>query len=472
MVDNKLGDIMEKLKLSWIEKAVKGTIINNREDERKQASDVLVKGVSIDSRTINSGDVYIAIIGESMDGHQFCQSAVDNGAVALIVQQHQAIDIPQIVVSDTKEALVKMATSYRDRYSPFVVGVTGSVGKTSTKEMIYSILISDEDTLKTQGNRNNEIGLPLTLFELEYKYKNCVLEMGMSDLGEISLLSKTAKPSVGVITNIGEAHIENLKTRENILKAKLEIVDGMDEQAPLILNGDDPYLADASSYVSNPIVYYSIKSQDCDVYATDIVQEKLSTRFTIHYYGKSVQAVLPTVGEHNVYNALAGFCVGLLCEISVTSIINSIKWYKNVGLRQRITECDGVVVIEDCYNASPTSMASMVDVLTSIECSGKRICVVADMLELGELSEELHIEVGKMIGRSKVDMLYCYGELSLEIKRGALLVGMKEVRHYEDKEKLLTSLKTKVTEGDVISFKGSRGMALELISEHFITKEV
>lgn len=442
---------MEKLTLQGITTAVKG----------KCEYDCEIENISIDTRTLIEGSLYIAIVGENFDGHNFIDDALKKGAVAAI----SSIPMPQyknvILVEDTKKALLDLAEYYKKKFNVFTVGVTGSVGKTSTKEMISTILSVKGKTLKTQGNRNNEIGMPLTLFSLNKNTVNVVLEMGMDNFNQINAMSKVCKPNVAVITNIGVSHIEVLKSRENILKAKLEIIEGMGSDSPIIVNADDDLLANVDVLVDKPIIYYAINDQTADVTAFDIRQENSKTYFNINYYGKSIKAELPTIGKHNVMNALAGFCVGLVAEMTPSQIVGAMKWYKNASMRQNMTEIKGITIIEDCYNASPDSMVAAMDVITSIECKGKRICVFGDMLELGEISEKSHIEIGKKVGRSKIDTLLCYGLQGKLIKKGAIIVGMKNVIYFSDKESLANYLTSNVKKNDAVIFKASRGVKLE-----------
>lgn len=421
--------------------------------------DVMPSFAAVDSRKMKNGGLFFAVKGERVDGHEYISAAFKNGAVAAITEKESDME-GVITVPSTLEALKAIAKHYRSLFSVFTVGVTGSVGKTSTKEMIYSVLSQKDKTLKTLGNHNNEIGLPLTVLELNSSYRNAVFEMGMSDFGEISELSKICTPSVGVITNIGVSHMETLKSRENIMKAKLEITDGMPLDAPLILNADDDMLQTANEYTDFSIIKYGIDNPT-DVTATSIVQVENETRFTISFYGRKVNTVIPTIGKHNVYNALAAFCVGLVAEIDVEKILYGLTIYQNAEMRQSFKTVNGITVIEDCYNASPDSMAAAIDVITNIKCKGKRVCVFGDMLELGEMSAQFHLEVGRMVARKDINVLLCFGEEALEIKRGAMMVGMKNVFHFTDKAELAKKLADILEPDDVVIFKASRGMALE-----------
>lgn len=454
---------MQKISIDSIVKAVKGEYIGKKQTTKT------IDSICIDTRKIVEGCLYIPIIGENFDGHDFMEQAFSLGAkISLSQRKDDQGEI--ILVQDTRQALLDIATYYRSLFSIFSVAVTGSVGKTSTKEMIYTILNANSKTLKTLENFNNEIGVPLTMFRLEKEFKYGVFEMGMSDFGEISKLSKVCRPNASIITNIGVSHIENLKTKENILKAKLEILDGMADDSALILNADDEYLKGVDALTELSIIYYGITNLSADVIATDIKKENMQTSFKICYFGKSINAQIPTVGIHNVMNALAGFCVGLIANINPQQIVDSMKWYKNDGMRQSFSTVNGVTVIKDCYNASPDSMNSAIDTITSISCSGKKICVFGDMLELGEYSHEAHLEVGKNVARANIDLLVCYGEESKNIKCGAVMVGMKNVVHFSDKELLKKYILDNIEKGDAIIYKASRGMKLEEIvisSEQF-----
>ncbi|MEG2813357.1 MAG: UDP-N-acetylmuramoyl-tripeptide--D-alanyl-D-alanine ligase [Oscillospiraceae bacterium] len=425
-----------------------------------------INKICIDTRKIEENSLYIPIIGENFDGHNFIDQALLSGAKISLSQRkdmnYKTNEI--IIVDDTRQALLDLASYYRSLFSLATVGVTGSVGKTSTKEMIYTILNAKAKTIKTLGNFNNEIGMPLTMFRLEKEYKYGVFEMGMSSFGEISKLSKVCRPNMSIITNIGVSHIENLKTQDNILKAKLEILDGMESDAPLILNADDEYLKNVDTQTEHPVIYYAINNLSADVRATNIKKENMQTTFEICYFGKTIKAQIPTVGIHNVMNALAGFCVGLVAQINPQQIVDAMKWYKNDGMRQNFSNVDGIIVIKDCYNASPDSMNSAIDTITSIDCKGKRVCVFGDMLELGDFSNEAHLEVGKNVARANIDLLICYGEKSSEIKRGAVMVGMKNVVYFTDKVLLKEYISENLQKGDAIIYKASRGMKLEEIA--------
>ena len=426
--------------------------------------DVTVGGVSTDTRTIEKGALFVAVKGERFDGNDYIEQAAQNGAAAAISDRAAGsiqTDIPVIYVEDSRTAQLKLARYYRDKQPVRLCGVTGSVGKTSTKDMIYAVLSAGFTTLKTEGNFNNDIGLPKTLFRLNADYGAAVIEMGMSDLGEISVLSKAAHPECAVITNIGWCHIENLKTRENILRAKLEILDGMESGSPLIVCGDDEYLGrlTAEQTGSHRLVKYGLNA-DNDVFASNIRHVEGGEEFTLHYNNAEYEAKIPAVGEHHILNALAAFAVGIEFGMSTDEIIPAFVDYESSGMRQRIEKRGEITVILDCYNASPTSMKSALSVLSTM--NGRKFAVLGDMLELGEQSERLHASIAEY--SQLADEFYLYGHEMAALRDELAKKGIA-VTHSEDKETLTNELLKNIKSGDVILFKGSRGMKMEEIAE-------
>lgn len=427
---------------------------------------VQVKSVSTDTRTLKSGALFVAVKGERFDGNDYIKQAAAAGAAAALSDLERGsvkTGIPVIYVRNTREAQLALARYYRDRFSVKLCGVTGSVGKTSTKDMISAVLSARCKTLKTDGNLNNDIGLPKTLFELDETYEAAVIEMGMSDRGEISALSKTAHPTCAVITNIGFCHIENLKTRENILAAKLEILDGAAEDAPLIIYGDDEYLGrlTSSDIGGRRLIKYGLSDKN-DVYAADEVHGEDGEGFTLHYGGKTYAAKIPAVGEHHILNAMAAFCVGIEFGLAPEEIIPAFMGYEGSGMRQRVEQRGDVRVILDCYNASPTSMKSALTVLKTMKNDGRRLAVLGDMLELGEQSKELHSGLSAL--SDCADLFFLYGREMRYCAKALLDMGIP-VFHSENKEELTRNLLENVRSGDLILFKGSRGMKMEEIAE-------
>lgn len=441
---------MKKLFLSEIASAVGGTA--NGEAQ--------INGICIDSRLCEEGLLYIAIHGENFDGHKFTASALENGATAAMIHHDVDCDGLFIRVDDTREAFLRLANWFRSTFDIPVVGLTGSVGKTTTKEMTWAVLSEKYNTLKTEGNLNNDIGLPRTLMRLDEDTQAAVIEMGMSNKGEISVLSKTAEPTIAIISNIGVSHMESLGSRENICAAKLEILDGLREGCPIVLNGDDPYLASAK-IEGRRVIYYGINDKFCDFRATDVCQNDETTTFVINYgEGKTQNVTIPTIGIHNVYNALAAFATGLQLGVTPEQAAEGLKKYEPSGMRQRVKIVNSIRFIEDCYNASPDSQQAALRMLSTVQAK-RKIAVLGDMLELGSISEEAHKNAGLLAAKNKIDVLMTYGERSEATAKRALECGVPLVKSFLDKKELADELAGFLNEGDAILFKASRGMALE-----------
>lgn len=421
-----------------------------------------ITSVSTDTRNIEKGCVFIAIKGDKFDGHDFAKQAVENGAEAVITDRE--IDgIPCIVTENTRTAYLKLAEYYRQKFNPILVGVTGSVGKTTTKEMIALVLSEKYNTLKTSGNLNNEIGLPKTLFNLESSHEAAVIEMGMSALGEIERLSRTAHPTTGVITNIGFSHIENLHSQQGILQAKLEILRGMDSIAPLVVNADDVSLYPLTYQLGREVLSYGIKNPDSDFRAVDIREDDDRTYFTVEYREGRKDIMLPCIGRHNIMNALAAYCIGIKSGLTPDEIASALAKYKPDGLRQNIVQKGEQTVIVDCYNASPDSMKASLTVLSLLK-NPRKIAVLGSMLELGELSPMLHEKVAEFAYEAKTDKLFCYGDECKYMTKRAMELGI-DVTYINDKKELAETLKDYLRPEDAVLFKGSRGMKLEEVIE-------
>ena len=318
--------------------------------------------VCTDTRKIQPGSLFVCLRGERFDGHSFASQAAKLGAAALLVDHPVDADVPQLVVTDTGKALLQLAGWYRRRFRLPVVGLTGSVGKTTTKEFIALVLGAKYNTLKTQGNLNNEIGVPQMLFRLEDSHTAAVIEMGMNHFGEISRLTRAVAPTVGLITNIGVSHIENLGSRAGILQAKLEILEGMAPDAPLIVNIDNDMLRTVK-LGDRPLLTFAIDDQSADFTATDIAEQGSTTTFTVHHSTFTRPVTIPTVGIHNVYNALAAMAVGYVTGVDPAAAASALANYVPAGMRQNLVQVGGVQVIEDCYNASPDSMRAALQTL-------------------------------------------------------------------------------------------------------------
>lgn len=434
--------------------------------------DEIVKDVITDSRKIIEGSVFVALKGKNFDGHKFVKDAAEMGACCSVVEHWDQNDgtYPVIVVDDTYKALRDIAKLYRRQFDIPIVAITGSVGKTSTKDMIHSVLGHKFSAFKTVGNFNNEIGLPLTVFKMTSEDKIGVLEMGMSDFGEISRLSDVVRPDTAVITNIGISHIENLKSQENILKAKLEVLDGMEEGSTVILNGDDPLLWGLRGTLPYELLYYGIKNEECDVVARNIKTFSDSTVFDFELGGEGFTAEIKVPGAHHVYNALAAVLTGTQYGMNGSEIVAGIGKFVPSDMRQNIIHTDKYTIIKDCYNASPASMRSGLNVLGVIEPreqGGRKIAVLGNMLELGDFAVDSHKNVGKWVCEEKIDCLMTVGDMAKNIARGALDAGFdsKNIYQFDTNAEAIEGLKKILCPGDCILIKGSRGMRLEEIAD-------
>ena len=415
--------------------------------------------VCTDTRKIQPGSLFVCLRGERFDGHSFASQAAQLGAAALLVDHPVDADVPQLVVTDTGKALLQLAGWYRRRFQLPVVGLTGSVGKTTTKEFIALVLGAKYNTLKTQGNLNNEIGVPQMLFRLEDSHTAAVIEMGMNHFGEISRLTRAVAPTVGLITNIGVSHIENLGSRAGILQAKLEILEGMAPDAPLIVNTDNDMLRTVK-LGDRPLLTFAIDDQSADFTATDIAEQGSTTTFTVHHSTFTQPVTIPTVGIHNVYNALAAMAVGYVTGVDPAAAASALANYVPAGMRQNLVQVGGVQVIEDCYKASPDSMRAALQTLGKLPVH-RRYAVLGAMLELGDYAKEAHTQVGKMAAENGIDGVLAYGADAAYIVEAAKQAGLENARLFDTKEALAQSLAQQVQPGDGVLFKGSRGMHLE-----------
>ena len=439
---------MKSLKLSEIAKATNGCY--NKE--------VQITSVVIDTRKVKKGSLFICIIGQRFDAHQFIDEAFKRGAAAVMISKDIELDRPFVKVCDTGVAMLALAGYYRSLFNIPVVALTGSVGKTTTKEFINLVLSSQFNTVKTQGNLNNEIGLPQTIFNFDEKTEAAVIEMGMNHFGEIHRLSLATKPTLAVITNVGVSHIENLGSRDGILKAKLEILDGLQKGAPLLLNADNDKLSTVKS--DDYKIYRFAFENDADFRAVNVKETNVSTMFTVQYFGKEQEITIPTIGIHNVYNALAAFAVGVLLNIDAEKSALALSKYEPEGMRQKVVNANGVTVIEDCYNASPDSMRAAIATLSSMNAN-KKIAVLSDMLELGDYSQRAHFSVGKAFEGTGIDAVFCVGNDAKYIVDGAKEAGVKNAALAKDKAELADIIFNFTNKGDAILFKASRGMKLE-----------
>lgn len=417
-----------------------------------------ISRISTDSRDIDENTLFVALVGERFDAHDFVDDVLKKGAKAVVCSKYVGDDERIIYVEDTGKALLDIAHGYRKMFNIPFVGLTGSVGKTTSKGMIYSVVNKKFNTLRTAGNLNNEIGVPKTLFCLEDYHEAAVIEMGMNHFGEISRLSKTVEPSIGVITNVGTAHIENLDSREGILKAKCEILDGMKAGSALIINADNDMLAtlDNDDY---EIIRFGISGEKLYMSAKDIITDENGSSFTAVCGGESTRVIVPAVGIHNVYNALCAMCVGKKLGYTLEEAAEGIKDFEPEGMRQKITKISDMIFIEDCYNANPDSMKASLDALKTI-CKGRAFAVLGDMLELGDYSEAAHREVGEKAAKTGCEYVLTYGEQARNISKAAEEKGCKALC-FSEKEEIAEFLYENLREEDAVLFKGSRGMKME-----------
>jgi len=451
------------------------TIAKMTQGRLRAAEGIGVSKISIDSRQDNTGSLFVAIPGERFDGHDYVQQAVNNGATLVLAQEGKNIpdNIPAVFVPDTVKALGLLASAYRDLFKIPVVAVTGSVGKTSTKEMIASILSAKFRVHKTKGNFNNEIGLPLSVLELEDHHEAAVFELGMRGFGEISELSRIVKPDIAVITNIGITHIERLGTRQNILKAKLEILDGMDKDGTVVLNGDDELLSGLKGLLPHKTVFYGINEGN-DILAYDLCRKgEAGVSFKVQSPQEDTEYFVPAPGIHNVHNALAGLAVARILGMTESEIKEGMAAYTGERLRLSIEEKDGIKFINDSYNAAPSSMKAALDVLNDIGKGKRKWAVLGDMLELGDYSEDAHREIGRLVSTLGIDYLVGIGKDARYYVKGTeenqdnrttaiLFDSISDARNY---------IQTLMQKDDVLLFKGSRMMKLDVLVQELIGKE-
>lgn len=415
--------------------------------------DTVPTEIVIDSRVATPGSLYIPIVGERFDGHEFINNAREKGCV-LVLSAKPLESEPYILVDDTLRALHAIASWYRDQFPIPVVGLTGSVGKTSTKEMIASVLSARYNVMKTIGNKNNETGVPLTLFTLDESHEAAVVEMGTNHFGEIGRLAAMAKPQICVFTNIGVAHIENFGSREGILKGKTEMLAHMQPGGTIIVNGDDDML------VTIPGAMRFGFSEACDLRAVDVQDQGLDgVSFTACYKGKEARAHVPSPGLHSVSNALAAIAVGLTLHMGLEELAEGVGAFAAPPGRMNIKQTPRFRILDDTYNANTVSMMAAVDVLEKVQ--GRRVCILGDMLELGRESAEHHEVLGMYAAMHGIDLIICVGPESESMFLGAIGIAPRRARYFETQKNLLSILPELVRDGDTILVKASRGMHLE-----------
>ncbi|PAF30756.1 UDP-N-acetylmuramoyl-tripeptide--D-alanyl-D-alanine ligase [Paenibacillus sp. 7516] len=436
--------------------------------------DIRVEGVFTDSRKPVEGSLFIPLVGERFDGHEFVQACLEKGAAGALWQNDHGVP-PQegavIVVEDTLAALQGLASAYLAESQTSVVGITGSNGKTTTKDIVDAILSTTFKVHKTQGNFNNHIGLPLTVLSMEQDTEIVILEMGMSGRREIEALSLIAQPDIAIITNIGESHLLQLGSRLEIARAKAEIAAGMKPGGLLIYNGDEPLikqvLAEAETKQPEGMKRFTFGLQtDNDDYPTGLMNAQNGVVFTTKQLGEQA-LTLPLLGTHNVVNCLAALAVARHFGVTAEQIASGLSSLKLTGMRIEVIQgVSGLTMLNDAYNASPTSMKAAIDVLEGLKGYRSRVAVLGDMLELGPQEQELHRGIGEYITPGKMDLVLTYGPLSVNIAEGAKLHMPAEAVHaFENKEEMTRYLLEKLHPRDVVLFKASRGMKLEDVVE-------
>ncbi|MSS63055.1 UDP-N-acetylmuramoyl-tripeptide--D-alanyl-D-alanine ligase [Velocimicrobium porci] len=474
-----------ELLVKEIVNAVNGTLLTGSENQK-------VTSVGVNSKEIKEGALFVPIIGERVDGHQFIRNAFENGAVASFTSHHKTEkelledgdlgDTSEwnnrcvIYVEDTLQALQALGAYYRNLFTLPIIGITGSVGKTTTKEMISAALETKYHVLKTIGNMNSQIGLPLMMFYLEKDYDVAVIEMGMSEEGEMERLAKIARPDMAVMTNIGVSHIGQLGSKENIRKEKLNIINEFRPKSKLFLNGDDTLLLQINPKIEIPVTEKTAEKladteciffgteKACRFYGNNIKTEQGKTYFTLHYPDGTEEIELSVLGLHNVNNALVALAVAYHLGIKPAMAKEGLRTYQPIAMRGQIFEHKGIYIIDDTYNASPDSMKSGISVLLQMPQAKRHIAVLADVLELGEVSHSCHYEVGSYIASTKYKEAYTeevvtIGKEAKAIKEAIETEGKGiNARSFNSNQEAIAYLKTILKPGDAVLVKGSRGM--------------
>lgn len=428
-------------------------------------ADLMINGVTIDSRKIESGHLFVPFKGEQVDGHKYVEEAIGKGAVAALWQKdvpNPPLHLPILIVEDCLVALQELARKYRKELTIKVVGITGSNGKTTTKDMTAGLLSLKYKVQKTEGNFNNHIGLPLTVLGLNEETEIAVLEMGMSGKGEIEFLTKLACPDAVVITNIGESHLLDLGSREGIAEAKLEILQGLKDGGLAVLHGDEPLLMERIQHFDGKVHVQTFgRNETNDLYLIEITQLEQGSYFKTN--GSEEQFELPVLGTHNIMNALASMLIAHHFAIPFEKMNEGLTGIKLTNMRMELVEGNhGEKIINDAYNASPTSMMAAIELVSNLQGYEQKILVLGDMLELGPEEEQYHVRIGQGLNADKIKYLFTYGTLGQQIAKGARMVlGEERVFAFADKNDLIQALKQKVSKDTLVLVKASRGMKLE-----------
>lgn len=445
---------MKNLKLSEIAKACNGILT------KPEYADISICSITTDSRKACKGCLFIPLRGEHSDGHDFILQTFEAGAQCSLSEKEIDTDHPIIMVDSCYQAIKDIAEYYRSLFDIPIIGVSGSVGKTSTKEMIYAVLKQNFNVHKTQGNFNNELGVPLTIFGLEEYHQVAVIEMGISDFGEMTRLSKIVKPTICVITNIGDCHLENLVDRNGVLKAKTEMFTYRDKNGAVFLNGDDKHLLTVTAIQNTIPVMYGLNSSNT-YFAKDIDNKGVNgISCTLCTPKNKINVNIPAIGTYMVANALVAVAIGEYLGMNSEAIAKGVESYKTVGSRDGVIENGYITIIDDCYNANPVSVRGGVDTLSNFK--GRRICILGDMKELGKNSKQLHFNTGEYVKAKNIDVLVAIGIDAIDIAEGAK-GGSTNVIYFETVQRALSELKKIVNKGDTILVKASRAMKLENI---------
>ena len=435
--------------------------------------ELTVSGISTDTRKIKPGELFLALKGEHFDGHHFLHEAVKAGAAALLVMEEIGVDdeTPLIRTDDTLEAFGAIARSHRQRFKAPVIGITGSNGKTTTKDLVAAVLSQRFTVVKTKANYNNEIGLPLTLLEMDQRTEAVVVEMGMRGLGQIRNLADIAEPEIGVITNIGQAHLELLGSQANIAKAKGELLESLPPNGIAVLNGDDPWIRQMSIPHQVRPLWFGLNGPGLDYQGFITQCSGQGLRFQVDNNGDKFEISLPLPGRLNVYNALAAVAVGRILGLSIPEIRQGLAAPALTGRRLKVLNHNQLRIIDDTYNASPASVKAALEVLCGLSGPGKKIAVLADMLELGEASISSHFDVGVYAAELGVDHLLAYGELARKYVEGFTSITPGKAEYFSNKPELFQILKEIICPGDSVLVKGSRSMKMEEVVEALSNEE-
>ena len=455
---------MEYLTIKELILASEGKLVSKCNEE------TLVNDIVIDSRKASKDNAFVAIVGENLDGHDFINLAINQGCKTIIKNKDNNVDIDNkginvIEVNNTEIALGDIARFYKNKFKIPFIAVTGSVGKTTTRDMVYSTISAKYNSLKNVGNLNNQFGVPLTLFNLNKKHECAVIEMGMSGFNEIEYLVNIVNPQIGIISNIGYSHVEHLGSREGIFKAKMEMTTNFDESSLLIVNGDD----DCLKTLKNKDLIYKLRTfgfeKDNDIYCESFEMDEDSINFIAVVDGKKEEFFIPTVGKHNIYNAMAAILVGINLNMTIEEIKDGLKNFQCTKNRLDIIKNNNLTIIDSVYNASIDSMTAALNILGRYK--NRRVAILGDMFEMGEFAEFGHRQVGKS-ALNNVDILIAIGKdaefIVKELQENNM--NLDNLYHFETKEEAIENLDDIIKENDIILVKASRGMHLEKVVEY------